>query len=182
MKTTAIGGDPALRHGVFVKASWDLSKTKNPKLLDYEILFSWTKKTPHLSEQSSLNGIQRASRTIVKNCNKTPGATYPVAIDWVASTGFMGRRITASVLSFFIGYLTREFETYGFPVVIITPAEVRKHFGLANNVPKQTIWKELRGMMNPNQVVMKKETAEDLRDALVLSYLAAVGRSRNDGQ
>lgn len=176
MRVSAIGGDPALRHGVFAFATWDLGK--KPRLIEYQVLFAWTKKTAHLSEKSTLNGIQRACRTIVKECNKVPGATYPVAIDWTSSTGFMGRRITASVLSFFIGYLTREFETYGFPVIIITPAEVRGHFGLVSNVPKQTVWKELRSMMEPEHIPMKKEIAEDLRDALLLSYLAAVGRSR----
>lgn len=180
MRVTAIGGDPALRHGVFVLGEWDIGK--KPKLVKYQILFSWTKRTAHLSEKSSLNGIQRASKQIVKACSEVIGRnTIPVGIDWTAHTGFMGRRITASVLSFFIGYLTKEFETYGYPVVIITPAEVRDAFGYHSHVPKQTIWEELRAMMEPEQTRgMQKETAEDLRDALVLSYLTAVGRSRSE--
>lgn len=190
MRITAIGGDPALRHGVFVLATWDLGK--KPKLLDYKILYEWTKKNAHLSEKSTLAGIQRACRDIVRACGGGKdiyGLSYPVGIDWTSSTGFMGRRITASVLSFFIGYLSREFEVYGFPVVIITPQEVREQLGLPKNVQKPTVWKLLRQMIDSKQknelsneigTKVEEDRLSDVRDALILSYLTAVGRSRSE--
>jgi len=177
VRVTAIGGDPALLHGVFVLATWNLSK--KPKLIEYKILYSWTKKDPHLSEKSTQAGIKRACQAIVGACRDVT-EPHPVGIDWTAYTGFMGRRLTAAILSFFMGYLTREFELYGFPVIMVSPAEVREQMGIPHNAPKEDVWHELRAMLDASQVKMRKSQASDLRDALVLSYLTAVGRSRHE--
>lgn len=190
MSVTAIGGDPALRHGVFVIASWNLGR--KPTLEEYEVVYSWSRKDFNLGEKSNLADIKKMSKAIADGCDSTRD-NCPVGIDWTSSTGFMGRRIQASVLSFFIGYLSHELEFRGYPVVILSPQEVRTQLGINKNTPKENVWKELRRMLDREQAISTKEIASDvttkaeredligdLRDALLLSYLTAVGRSRHE--
>lgn len=175
MLQKALGFDISLRHGTLIEATWDLSKDRQG-LVEYDIINHWTKGNG-LNEQSTLDDLRRKAHTILQSFDGHHVGGVPLGLDYDPTTAFWGRRIQASVLSFFVGYTIRTLELKGIPVVLISPAQVRRRLGLPHTAHKESIWELFNGLKI--RKMHDKWLASDLRDALVLSYLTARG---NEGQ
>ena len=109
---------------------------------------------------------------ITEIANWLPSQRCPVAIDWTRfSVHMKSRKLQAVQLAFLLGYLTRGLQTQGYPVVFLSPAQVRKALG-TGSADKAQVWAAFTEKVHidmPNWDILLKN--EDLRDSLILSYL-----------
>ena len=172
---TTMGLDPSLSHGALVRASWKFGPT--PVLERYEPLFVWgkTKSTEDgLSGASTPEEMAAWGHRVLTSVFAADGWEdgVPLFIDWdERSVLWKGQGIYANKTSLLIGYLIRGFQARGTPVIVISPAEVRTHFGLSQRADKSAVWEEA-GLDLPER------TNSDLRDTLLLSYVGAASIRR----
>lgn len=165
----ALGLDPALRHGVLVRATWSFEAAA-PELLSSEVLVEWStppRKQGVLHTDVSIPEIQEFCNWITSEVAAHRVSGIPVGVDWHPMSIFWGNRKAGVKLTFMMGYLCRALETLGIPVVFMDPGHVREAFGLPVKTKKEDIW---------DQVEFLPDAADsDERDALILSYLVAEG-------
>lgn len=171
MDVTTMGLDPSLSHGILGKATWSFGRGGAIDLKDYDVMYAWGK------QKAAHEGLHKASSpeemtafgnhlltTVLEEGTFQPAV--PLAVDWdEKSVMWRGQAIYAAKNSFLVGYLIRGFQARGTPVVVLTPAAVRTHFGLKNNAKKDAVWDEVD--------FMPERTNSDTRDFLLLSYILA---------
>ncbi len=167
------GLDISLTHGALVYGEWDTDRRVHT-LKEYAVLYQWDKEDDvSLSEKSTLTDVRLFCLQVFDTLKDKEYTRLPIAVDWDPTVVFWGRRSSAVTLAFLVGYLSHTLEILGYPVVYITPAELREKLTSSRkSVTKGKIWS-----MFPD---LKKRVKgdSDVKDALVLSYLVA--RS-NDG-
>lgn len=177
------GFDPGLRHGVLLSASWDFS-TEPVTIAHYSVIRQWKKPrrkdkgqegVDWLAEDSVFRNIYQFSNGIVEALIQSPDYYHhPIAVDYTPySIYWQSRRMQGVTLAFFLGYLTRAFHTLGHPVIFLSPAIVRESSKLPKNAEKADVWKELTTNTISGFHGGDLPTDEDVRDALILSFLLA---------
>jgi hypothetical protein len=173
----ALGLDPSLSHGVLLAAAWNFSPAGVPQLDSYESLYTWGK------TKASIPGLNKSStpeemfawghRMVLAVSEAGLDPAVPLFIDWdERSVLWKGQGIYANKTSLLIGYISRGFQQRGTPVIVLSPAEVRSHFGLKNNAKKDEVWEE-------SGLTLDERTNSDLRDTLLLSYVGAASINRS---
>ena len=180
------GFDPGLRHGKLVKARFRPSRDNRLELIDWELKFSWPQKKSSMAPAIAQTGIglKSPAREIYDLANllldsvKEEGTNYPIGVDYTPNSGYWSRRVMQHIkLAFFMGYTTRTLHTLGWPVIFISPNEVRGHVGLSQKADKQQVWKAYTSP-GPLRIIKGVPNEEDLQDAILLAAIVAMVKHR----
>ena len=164
------GLDLALRHGSMVYGKWKLGRLEH-KLIKDTVVFEWGKGTdnPGIPQDASDLEIRKFCTTVFKSMKSSRIPRVPIGVDWDPLSAYWGNKRQAVTLSFMAGYLARTLELLGYPVVFITPSEVRGRLEIGGRAKKKLVW-----ALFP-EIRKHKTATEDMKDSLVLSYLVARG-------
>lgn len=131
-KIGTYGFDPGLRHAVLLYTLFDFEN----KRVEAEIAHQWTKKDPHLSISSTPLEISAFTQGIIK---KVTEPAMAVGIEWDMNSVYMRtQKVQVVVTSFMIGYLSRGIQAKGFPMIFMTPAQLKGYFSIPPRDDKKT--------------------------------------------
>jgi len=166
-----LGFDPALRHGAVVLGYWK-QIDGNIYFASVDEIFHWTKKDAiAIGQRAAPKEIYRLTASILASMQPYKGVA--VGIDYSKYIGhFKSRKIQVVTQSFFAGYFTARAQTQGHPVVFIDPSLIRKMIG---GKTKEDVWESFCNMSECHHDWPAGELRDDLRDALILSYIVARG-------
>lgn len=150
-------------------ADWDFDKPDDEQLISYELLAEWDGAA--LGQNSTTEDLRKAANAICSRIAQKKTLGVPVGIDWDLAVTFWGNRKAGTRLTYFTGYLTRALETLGCPVIDVSPASLRTGLGLPTRTPKDQVTAQFS--------FFPRDANEDLRDALLLSYVVAYARDLN---
>lgn len=189
---SAFGFDPGLNHGTIVQSKFLFSPNDmaHPELIEWEVVFEW-KKTDELSLVSYSDPYQvaRLNNAIFSSLKGRPVATWGIERDVTA--GYWGTAQQDAILNFFLGYIYRGLLQIGCPVIWLTPSSVRGKLSVPRSAKKAKgksgklaskaeVWKAVAGVIRGTKLKFPWDTMDDdpegdIRDAFVLSFLAAQG-------
>lgn len=184
----AFGFDPGLNHGAIVQSRFEFTEEtiKTPRLIQWEVVFEWTKKDDYsLVSHSDPYQIARLNNAIFASLKGRPIATW--GIDYEETAGYWGTAQQDGVLKFFMGYLYRGLQQIGCPVIWLSPSKVRGKLAVprtpkgkgrsGRSAPKEAVWAAVAGVVQGMFAWenMEDDPQGDVRDAFVLSFLAAQG-------
>lgn len=169
------GLDLALRHGALVYGKWRIGRRLGDKLIKHKVVLEWGKKTEAgdigIPQDASDLEIRKFCNEILKVLKSDKIPRVPIGIDWDPLSAYWGNKRQAVTLAFLAGYMARTLELLGFPVIFITPKEVRTRLELGARTKKALVW-----ALFPD-IKRQKTSSEDMKDSLILSYLVARGFS-----
>lgn len=183
---TTYGFDPSFRHGALVESTFDL---KTPKLIRMEKAFLWEKSrrsSPNsgFGEKSSPHEVFAFAQKIAHSLSTRE--VLPIACDWdPQSVYWRGSKIQVVQLAIFLGYFSRSVHSMGFPIVFVSPTQVRDSFGLPKT-KASGVKKEILHYWFMQNVDLGKYTDEllensDVMDSVILGYLLAL-RLNSEGE
>ena len=164
------GLDLALRHGAIVYGKWELGRLGHTLVKDI-VVFEWGKGTdnPGIGQNASDLEIRKFCNIVFKKMKHSRIPRVPIGVDFDPNSVYWGNKKQAVTLSFMAGYMARCLELLGYPVIFITPKEVRGRLELGGRTNKKIVW-----ALFP-EIRRHKTATEDMKDSLVLSYLVARG-------
>ncbi len=177
--TTALGFDPAFRHGVLLKALFEFGDHNKDRIIATKSIYSWGRKGDGISFKDKTTDIFKFANTIIDKLPSEEGKTrFPIGIDWEPqSVYWRATKVQVVQMSLFLGYLSRGFMALGYPTVFITPGTVREFFGLkSRRAEKEAVHEcflshvelvpEVKAKLN-----VSKQRAGDYLDSLILAYI-----------
>lgn len=170
---TTYGLDAALRHGVLVRATWEVQDDEDPmtaKLITYGIRAEWTQRN---ATELTPRRIAQLGQLIATGVDKED--QYPrIGIDWDFAMVFMrGQAHATARVAFLMGYLYNELIDAKTIPVFITPTELRHRLDLPAKAEKELTWTRLPLPRTQPKGITKKAFS-DVQDALILSYLVGI--------
>ena len=178
------GFDPAFRHGALVYSQFEFGRAGEPdNLSELKVVYAYDKKAG-IEVKSEPDAVFRLVQRITDPMRDLP--RYPVAIDWdPQSVYWRASSIQIVQLGLFLGYFTRTLHQMGFPVVYISPGEVREALGLKKKQALKEVmheWFAQSCTYDESYTGLLSNTRNtDYLDAAILAYLVAKS-TQNGGQ
>ena len=179
MEAQSYGFDPSFRHGALVHATFQFGQDKDV-LTNWNVIYSWSGKSAGFSPASPPAVVFGLSQQLLSPLKHSP--IQPIAIDWEPqSVYWRASRIQVVQLALFLGYVTRGMHAIGFPVVYLTPTDIRKFARLKNRQAEKI---ETHDWFCSQVDVSRYSTFltgknTDFMDATILAYV--VSRSLSQG-
>jgi Holliday junction resolvasome RuvABC endonuclease subunit len=183
LTVTSYGLDPSLSHGSLVKTVLGCNPdTRELKLLAFEEIYNWDKKDyERLRLESGEPAIARLAHRITA-CIYAAGPA-PVAVDWDPRSVYWRTQAKGVVqLAVLYGMIYYAGMTIGSPIISLTPDYVRQRLQLKRGAQKEDVWRSVKpftGAAFDNVLVLPKQRAEDVSDAIVLSLLLGTSLLQN---
>lgn len=174
------GLDPSLRHGVLVQSLFGFRSNNRPILTSVDVVFEWKARHPlALTEDSEPSDIYDLASNMAQSIS-SPGV--PLAIDFDDRSVYWTRRPGQVLkLYFMLGYFISSVHSYGTPVVLIKPDQVRKSLGVSRRAEKDLVWGAFQGRVELSSLAkIQCSRSEDIRDAVMLSYVLSCTREMNN--
>lgn len=166
------GIDPSLRHGAIVALAWD-----DDQFLEPSLIYLWTKKEAHSvglkDPVDRISSLARRCQAALQDNKTYPCSGAKVFIDWDEWSGFRySNKMLGIKMGFFAGCLNYAARSISMKPRFCPAKEVRDFFGLSARAEKEEVWKAFTDRYyrdDPNGI-----QNEDVRDALILAFLAGV--------
>lgn len=168
----AIGFDPSFRHGSLVFCEF-----KDHQMVDLRIIYSWGKREGGIDYKRPITEAFQFCNPIINTLPQTNlEIAPPIAIDWEPqSVYWRATKLQVVQMGSVIGYLAHGFLQRGYPVVFITPAEVRKFFNIPlRSSEKDVVYEKFLRIVHGADDILKRYTrklALDIMDSIVLAYM-----------
>lgn len=170
------GFDPGLRHGALVRSVFHFSdERKSVRLREVQVCFRWHRKSKlTLTLDSPYEQYHRLGSQVITAMADDPGCG--VAIDWDRAAIYWSKTgVQLVMMAYFLGYITRGWQTLGHPVILMQPNEVRKGFDLKPKASKEEVWSQFTKTVSVGPALSRLllDSYADTMDAVVLSYFIA---------
>lgn len=174
---TAYGLDPSLQHGALVKVLIDPVLNQ---ILNIEIVGQWTKKSGNaLNEHSEPDAVYTLAQTVLKRMSPSSGRL--LAIDYDDRAAYWTRRPgQVAKLLLFLGYFIRGVHERSVPVVMVSPAQLRKYLNLKQKDEKHLVHERFIQRVRISGLARQVfDSHEDVKDAAIIAYMAAMTSREN---
>lgn len=173
----SIGFDPSLRHGTMVQCKFERNA-----LEDVTILAEWNaRNSSGIDYKSSITSSFHFCNDLLKQL--PPSYLYahvpPIAIDWdPQSVYWRAVKLQVVQMAAVLGYLSRGFLERGYPLVFISPREVRNFLGLPlKNCEKSEVHEVFLQRVSKVESYARGFSSKvrvDILDSIILAYIVDI--------